>query len=294
MLIMTSVFSGIFNGLALPARQAMIAELVSREQLMNAVSLNSMGQNISTLIGPSIAGFLIGGIGYKAVYGAMVGLYLIAVILTNQLPVTGIVTSRGRTTFEDVSEGLKYIRRNPTILLIILFNLLCILLAMPRNQLMPIFATDILNVGASGQGVMQSVGAIGALIASLTYASLPSKRRGIIMLFAGLNLGLTLTVFAFSRSYILSIAMMVFIGMGQTGHMSMGTILIQTLSDREYVGRSMSVLLMCQASASLGTFFVGVIAQFAGAQHTVAGLGIVLIFVATGSLLFLPRLRKLD
>jgi len=294
MLIMTSAFSGIFNGLALPARQAMIAELVDREKLMNAVSLTSMGQNISTLIGPSIAGFLIGGIGFKAVYGTMVGLYLTALTLTNFLPSTGAVSSSGSSTLVNVKEGLKYIRGKPTILFIIIFNLLCILLAMPRIQLMPIFAVDILKVGANGQGILQSISALGALGASLAYASLPSKKRGIIMLLAGLNLGLALTVFAFSRSYLLSMGMMIFIGMGQTGHWSMGNILVQTLSDKEYVGRTMSVLLMCQATANLGTFFVGVITQFVGAQRAVGSLGIILVLVAVSSLVFVPRIRKLD
>lgn len=86
LLIMTSVFSGIFNGLALPARQAMIPEIVPKENLMNAVSLTSMGQNGLTLIGPATAGFLIEGAGFKAVYSVMVALYLIAIIVTNSLP----------------------------------------------------------------------------------------------------------------------------------------------------------------------------------------------------------------
>jgi len=294
MLIMTSMLSGIFNGLAFPARQAMIAELVSREKLMNAVSLNAMGNNVAMLIGPAIAGFLIGGVGYKAVYGTMVGLYVWAITLTNFLPATGTVSSPSRTTWVDIKEGLNYLKGKPAIFLVIIFNLLCFLLALPRNQLMPIFAVDILKVGASGQGILQSVCAIGSLGASLTYASLPSKKRGIIMLFAGLNLGLALTVFAFSQSYMLSIIMMIFIGIGQAGHWIMGTILVQTLSDKEYVGRTMSVLLMCPAIANLGTFVVGIVAQFVGAPLAVGSLSIILALVAASSLIFLPRIRKLD
>ena len=110
-LIMTSVFSGIFNGLAMPARQAMINELVNKELLMNAVSLSSVGQGLCTLIGPAIAGFLIAGVGYKVVYATMVGLYVIAIILTNLLPVTGIISSRGHTAIADIKEGLQYIRK---------------------------------------------------------------------------------------------------------------------------------------------------------------------------------------
>jgi hypothetical protein len=93
------------------------------------------------------------------------------------------------------------------------------------------------------------------------------------MILAGLALGLALTVFAFSHSYALSIAMMVLMGMGQVGHSNMGTVLVQSLAEKEYLGRSMSILLMGQASANLGTFFVGVIAEFAGAPWTVGVLG---------------------
>jgi len=294
MLIMTSLFSGIFNGLALPARQAMITELVNREQLMNAISLNSGGQGLCSLVGPAIAGFLIGGVGYNAVYGTMVGLYILAITLTNLLPVTGIISSLGRTTLTDIKEGLAYIRKNRILLFIIVFNLLCYIAALPRIQLMPIFAIDILKVGARGQGILLSVSAFGALGASLVYASLLPKKRTIIMLVAGLILGLAVTVFAFSTSYPLSIGMMVFIGIGQTGHITMGTILLQTLSDKEYVGRVMSIILMCGSIANLGTFFVSIITQFVGAQIAVGSLGILLALVATICLIFIPWVRKLD
>ena len=89
---------------------------------MNAVSLSSVGQGLSTLIGPAIAGFLIGGIGFKVVYGTMVGLYCDHITLTNFLPVTGRFLHRGRNAMADIKEGLKYIKGN-RILFIIIFNL---------------------------------------------------------------------------------------------------------------------------------------------------------------------------
>jgi MFS family permease len=293
-LIMTSVFSGIFNGLALPARQAMITELVNKEALMNAVSLNSVGQGLSTLTGPAIAGFLIGSVGYTAVYGSMVGLYLLAIILTNLLPVTGIISSHGRTALKDIKEGLAYIRKNRVLVFIILFNMLCFVAALPRIQLMPIFAVDILKVGARGQGILLSVSAFGALGASLVYASLLPKKRVIIMLTAGLILGLALTVFAFSNSYPLSLGMMVLIGVGQAGHINMGNILLQALSDKEHIGRVVSILLMCGSIAGLGTFVVGIITQFTGAQVAVGSLGIILVLAAAFCLVFLPWARRVD
>ena len=79
---------------------------------------------------------------------------------------------------------------------------------------------------------------------------------------------------------LLSIAMMIIIGMGQAGHLNMGTILLQTLAEEEYVGRVMSILLMSGSIAGLGTFFVGIITQFVGAPIAVGSLGIVLVIVA--------------
>jgi MFS family permease len=294
LLILTSVISGICYGMALPARQAMITEIVSPEKLMNAVGLSTMGQNVCTLVGPTMAGFLIAGFGFKWVYLAMAVLYFVAVALTNFLPATRTIIRKGSNTFRDVIEGLRYVGRNKTILAVVVFNLLCIFLSMPRLQLMPIFAIDILHVGAGGQGILQSVGAIGSLIAAGAYASLPPRNRGKMMILAGLALGLALTVFAFSHSYALSIAMMVLMGMGQVGHSNMGTVLVQSLAEKEYLGRSMSILLMGQASANLGTFFVGVIAEFAGAPWTLGVLGMILFSAAASSLIFLTRLRKLD
>ena len=294
LLIATSIIAGICNGLAFPARQAMIAEVVSQQQLMNAVALASIGQNICTLAGPSVAGFLIAGVGFTWVYLSMFLLYLIAMILTNFLPSTRTLVSRRRNTLRDVFEGLRYVGGNKTILVVVVFNLLCYLMTMPRVQLMPIFAIDILHVGASGQGILQSVGAVGSMIAATAYATLPPKNRGLMMLLAGLNLGLALMVFAFSRSYALSIGMMVLMGIGQSGHSNMGMILVQSLADKEHLGRAMSILQMGGASASLGTFFVGIIAEFAGAQWTMGMMGFMLFAAAASSLLFLRRLRNLD
>lgn len=294
-LIVTAVLNGIFNGLSLPVRQAILPDIVGREQLMNAVALSSLGQNSCTLIGPAVAGFLIAGVGFESVYAAMVGLYLIAVILTNFLPAEKTTTvSHEYNTLKDVREGLKYVFSHRVILLVILFNLVCYVVAIPRGQLMPVFAIDILNVGAQGQGILQSVCAIGSLTAALTYATLPPKKRGLMMLLAGLILGSGITFFAFSRSYALSIVMMIIIGVGQTGHGSMGSILVQHLADKEHLGRSLSILQMCNAFAGLGVFLVGIIVQFAGAPWTMGILGLVLVLTSLSSFLFIPGLRKLD
>jgi MFS family permease len=294
LIILTSVISGICNGMALPARQAMIPELVKPEKVMNAVALNSIGQNSLQLIGPTIAGFMISGLGFTWVYLSMSVLYAIAVVVTNFLPAVLIAARVGRNTFRDVVEGVKYVANNKIIFAIIAFNLLCIVTSMPRGQLMPIFAIDILHVGASGQGILQSAGAVGSVLAALFFASLAPRKRGLIMLFAGIDLGIALTIFAFSHNYALSIGMMVLCGIGQTGHSNMATIMVQGLADKEHLGRAISILQMGSASANLGTFVIGVIAEFAGASWTMGVMGMILFASAVSCMIFLGSLRKLE
>jgi len=292
-LMVTSTLTGIFNGLAVPARQAMIPELVEPKLIMNAVSLSSVGQNAFSLIGPSIAGFLIDAVGFEIVYIIMTGLYLVAVIFTNLLPSFKSTASR-RNPLLDIKDGFKYLKTNNIILTVIVFNLLCVFLAGPRMQLMPIFAKDILQVGATGQGVIQSFTSVGSIIAALTYATLPPRNRGKYMLYAAIGLGLGIIIFAFNKSYVVAIGLAVIMGLGQSGHMTMGTIITQSLTDKEYLGRVLSVLTMSQSIGSLGTFFVGIMAEGMGAPWALSIFGIALFLMGVSVSVIMPKVYKID
>lgn len=293
-LMVTSAATGIFNGLAMPARQAMIPELVEPERIMNAVSLNSLGQNAFSLIGPAIAGFLIDSVGFQIVYMIMIGFYLLAVVFTNFLPAFLSTRSGSRNPLLDIKDGFKYLQNNSVILTVIIFNLLCVFLAGPRMQLMPIFAKDILKVGATGQGVIQSFTSVGSIIAALTYASLAPRNRGKYMLFSAIGLGLGVLVFAYNSSYMLAIGLAVLMGIGQSGHMTMGTIITQSMTDKAYLGRVLSLLTMTQSLGSFGTFFVGVMAQQLGAPLSLGIFGILLFLMGVAATVFMPKVRRIN
>jgi MFS family permease len=293
-LIATSTFQGVFMAIMMPARQAIIPELVGREQVINAVSLNSMGQSIFQLVTPAVAGFLIDVISFEAVYFIITVLCIMAIILTSFIPSTRANSIRTQSSWADVSEGLKYMLGRTTILLVLAFAIVGMLLSMPLIMMLPIFTDDILKVGATGLGILQSVGGAGALFVSLGLASLPSKRRGVIMLVAGLILGLSSIAFAFSRSWPVSIVLMMFVGIGRTAHMIMAITLLQTRTDEQYLGRVMSIIMMNTGIASFGTFLCGVLAETIGAPWAVGGFGTGLVLLSVLGLLFLPTLRKLD
>ena len=117
----------------------------------------------------------------------------------------------------DLKSGLQYVRRDPTILLLLVFTLVVICLSMHYLFLLPIFTDDILKVGASGMGTLMSLSGVGAIVSSMVIASLPNKKRGLMLLYSSILMGLALSGFSFSSSYYLSMGLMFFVGMGQAG-----------------------------------------------------------------------------
>jgi MFS family permease len=293
-LMVSGIIMGMIMALAMPSRQAIIPELVGREQLMNAISLNTMGMSFFQLIGPAIAGYIVAGFGYAIIFYIMAALNATAIIFTSFLPKVVPSQLNRKNVLTDINEGFKYIASHKTILFILIFLVASILLAMPFQMLMPIFAKDILKVGVAGQGTLMSMSGLGAIVASFILASLPSKRRGITILASNIVMGSALVVFAFSVSWPLSLIMMAFVGIGRIGGNTAGTALLQTHTEPEYLGRVTSIMMLNFGLSSLGTFFAGILAETINASWAIGGLAMVLISISLFAVLFLPGLRKLD
>ncbi|MBA7637305.1 Enterobactin exporter EntS [subsurface metagenome] len=293
-LVVASVLQGIVMALMMPSRQAILPEIVGEEQLLNAISLNMLGMNGLRLFAPALTGFLIDAFDFEAVYYGMTGMYLMAVVFIGFLPLTSTITIRGRGALADIKEGLNYLRHETTIVLILVLTLVVVLLSMPYMMLMPVFADDILKVGATGMGVLMSVSGIGAIIGSFVLASLPNRKRGLMFLASCVILSLALVGFSFSNSWPLSLALIVFVGLGSTGRMTLSNNLIQYYVEDEYRGRVMSVYMMEFGLTSFGTFAAGVMAEAIGVQWAVGGFALVLVFLSILAIVFVPRIRKLD
>ena len=295
-LAVAAIFQGTIMGLMMPSRQAMVPELVGEEQLLNAISLSNVGTSSIRFIAPAVAGFLIGdSYNFEAVYFTMTGMYILSVLLLSFLPSTGKTTLRGSGALNDIKEGIKYLRHQTIIVHILLLTLFAVVLSMPYMMLMPIFTEDILHVGPDGYGILMSVSGVGAIIGSVVLASMPNRKRGLLLLISSLTIALFLTGFAFSTSWPLSLVLIVFVGLGTTGRMTLGNTLIQYYVDPEYRGRVMSVYMMEFGLTSFGTFAAGLMADTAiGVQWTVGGFAMVLIVISMVALVFAGRLRRLD
>jgi len=293
-LIVSSILQGIIMGIMMPSRASMVPEIVDPKDLMNAISLNNMGMNVFRILAPAATGFIIDAWDFAAVYYIMTVLYIFSTIFLFFIPRNRPIVRQGSSTATEVAQGFRYLRTETTILLILAFTLFCTVFGMPFNMLLPMFTEDILQVGASGLGILMAVSGIGAVAVSIVLASISNKNRGIMMLFSGLILSLALIAFSFNRNWYLSLALVIFIGLGQTGQTAIGFTLIQYYVDPGYRGRVMSFMMLGFGMASVGTVFGGVLAETVGIEWSIGGLAIALAIITTAIMLFSTRLRKLD
>lgn len=293
-LIVSSLLQGIIMGIMMPSRASMVPEIVSPEDLMNAISLNNMGMNVFRIISPAATGFIIDAWDFASVYYIMTALYIFSVIFLFRIPAKRPTLHRGSSTATEVVDGVRYIRSNITIMLILMFTLACTVLGMPFNMLLPMFTEDILMVGSSGMGVLLAVSGVGSIVVSFVLASSSNKKRGIMMLFSGLILSLALIAFSFTVEWGLALFLAALIGLGQTGQTAVGFTLIQYYVDPGFRGRVMSFMMLSFGLASLGTVFGGLVADSIGIEWSIGGLAIMLAAICLFMLIFSSRLRKLD
>lgn len=185
-------------------------------------------------------------------------------------------------------------RRDYMIMVVLLFSLVATALSMPYQQLLPIYTDDILHVSATSQGLMMSTAGIGALVGSVILTALPNRKRGLLLMSSGLIAGSALVVFSFSAMWGLSLATMVFIGLGQTFRMTIGSTLLQAYAEAEYRGRVMSIFSMQWGLMSVITFFAGLISEEAPIQWVLGSISMLLILLSALAIVFIPRFRKLD
>jgi len=282
------------SSLAMPARQAIISELVGTDHIMNAISLRSTAYNIFHLGAPAIAGLLIDKIGFEYVYYINTVLSIASMVFTHYLPIGGKWERKNGNLFSEMKEGLKYVRAETGILLVLAFTLLTSLLGTSYFKLLPVFVDDILKVGATGMGVLVSMSAVGALASSLTMASLPSKRRGAMFLASALLLSVTLVGFAISRSWYLSLGLILLVGLSRSARTTLANTLLQSYTAPNYRGRVMSLYSLDEGVLSLGSFFAALVATATSVSWAVGGFAALLFVLTILAVVFLPKIRKME
>jgi len=277
-----------------PLMQALLPAMVPRTVLNRAIAAHVSARHLSVLIGPSLGGVLYV-FGPVFDYGVCTALVLAAVVAGFLLPDSGRPPVHMEVNLDSVLAGFRFIWRCETILGAMLFEFVAALFG-SVSALFPIYARDILDIGAWGAGVLRSAPALGALIAAAILSRFPMRRSGGFWLFAGFALtGVAAIVFGLSHNVWLSIAALMTVGIGDMLSTVIRQTLIQVTTPDEMRGRVFAVNSLFYGTASqLGAFRAGVMAEWIGAVGPVVfGGAAVIATVALWAWLF-PALRRVD
>jgi len=285
---------GLSNAFDIPARQAFVVEMVGRDDLPNAIALNSSLFNGARLFGPAVAGLLVaaGGEGWCFALNAISYLAVIAGLLAMRRHPEPIQPSTA-SVLAHVREGFVFVARHKPIRALMLLLGISSLMGISYTVLMPIFADRILGQGPAGLGMLMSASGLGALSAAILLAS-QGKPQGLESWIAhgSISFGLTLVLFSLSPWFWLSAAILVCAGFSFMVQMAATNTLIQMMVPDRYRGRTMALYsIMFIGMAPFGALLAGMSAGRLGAPPTVALGGLICAAAGIAFHRYLPRLR---
>ena len=294
-IILLGFVLGIVNAFDMPARQALVNQMVDAKDLSNAVALNSSMINAARIVGPALAGIVVAKVGEGACFMINTVSYLavIMALLAMKLPKKSDESARQFSIAHSLVEGLRYTLATVPIRDVLLLLGLVGFMGMPYMTLMPVFAAQIHKSGADALGLMLGAVGFGALIGALFLAQRATVLGlGRIIVIATLGFGLGLIVFTVSRVFWLSLVILMGVGFGWMVLIAASNTALQTLADNEMRGRVMSLFsMMLVGMAPFGSLLAGWLADRIGAPLVVATGG---AFCAVAGVIFareLPRLR---
>jgi MFS family permease len=298
MVLLAALVVGSINVIDVPSRQAFVIEMVGREDMLNAIALNSTIFNGAAVIGPSVAGliialfgvplcFLINGVSFIGSVGAL--------LLMTNLPTFAHAAQQGSVLVR-IREGLDYARRDPVVGTLLLNVAVFSLFAMNRFTLLPIFADQVLHTGATGFGFLTASQGVGALVGALSLAVLQRRlASGNVQFLIGLAWSVFLVLFSLSRSFPLSIVLLMLAGFCQISFVATTNTRIQAATPDHLRGRVMALYAQALMGVGpVGSFQAGTLAHFFGAPVAMAFGAVVSALFVGASRLARPAVFKAD
>lgn len=296
-LVVISIIVGSASGFDWPSRLSMVPLLVKRPHLQSAVALNAAAFNGSRILGPTIAGWLIGAFGLAACFGFSAAAFVPFMLVLFTLGVATAATSKpapGVSALASLLEGYRYILRTPRIRGLLSVDVVPLALGMTYMTMAPAIARDVLDLGSRGLGLMLGANGIGSLSGTIAVAMLSGVRHRGRIVIAGVALfSLFLIAFALSSSTYLSFALMLCLGLCTSTYATFNDTLVQLETDNAYRGRVLSVYTMLWGLTPIGGLEVGVLSQWMGVQSALAING-VLILLYVVFLWFKTPVRTID
>jgi predicted MFS family arabinose efflux permease len=278
------------------ARQAIVANIVGRQRLGNAMALSMGGLNLSRVLGPAMAGVLIPVIGLLATYFLGIALYSIGLI--SMFGVKRHPHPSGHkpgSPMHEIMEGIRYIKNHVPLRATLLIGLLPTCIAFPFQSLLVIFAEEIWMTGTEGFGYLQATFGLGGVAATFIVAHRGSSNtRTKIMFFSLAAMGIFLAGFAYSPKFYLGLVLLFIASLCGNLFLTLNNIVVQLLVDDKVRGRVSSVLLMSISLTSLGTVPLASLAASRGAPFAVAASGVCLMVLTLGCFAASKTLRGMD
>jgi MFS family permease len=272
-IIVLAASLGTVNAFDVPARQSFLIEMVGREDLLNAIALNSSMFNGARVAGPAIAGILVAlvGEGWCFLLNGVSYLAVIAGLLMMRIE-TSVAVHDGAAPLEKLREGFRFVRQTMPIRALLTLIALVSFMALPFSVLMPIFANRILGGGASAYGTLMGSVGLGAMFGALTIAMRQQLRGlGNVVSYSAIGLGVALVLFSVSRWYWVSLAALMLAGLTMMLQFTSTNTLIQAMVPDQLRGRVMALYsMMFLGMTPIGSLLAGTIAAHIGAPITVA------------------------
>ena len=294
-LLVAALAEGALFAFLMPARQSVVPQLVGREQLTNAMALNSAAFAVMTVTAPAIAGVFYSLIGPEPVYLMITVLYLSALMLTTQIrKVRSLPVAEDRSFLGDIVDGIKYVLRTRIMISILVIVSVGSMLSWPFRTLLPLFVVDLYQLGPDAMGLMLSAMGVGSLIGSLTIASLGRWRRGFLLIMGAFVSSLGLALVATIPFYYAAVGIVSLLGIGDAIRWALSMTLIMEESEDRYRGRVSSILMMNFGLMPLSVLPAGMAAEYLGGQVTIGIMAAILAVVSMVLLITQKQIRQTD
>jgi MFS family permease len=295
-IIALAFLSGAVNAFDQPTRQALLPDLVKREDLTNAIALNSAVWQGSALIGPSLAGLVITGFSLAAAFylnALTFSAVLIALFLMKGVPEYSGGPRRTRGLLDDLREGLRYAGKTRLVLTLLVMAAITSIFGRSYQHLLPVFAREVLGRGATGLGLMMSAPGAGTLVGAMLLGALGDVRRKGLVFFAGIfALSVLLIGFTLSRSFVLTLAILFLVGVAAIIFSTMMATMLQLTAPAQMRGRVMSLVTVAmQGFNPIGAMLVGALATAIGTPAAVALAASIVSVAALLAMIRAPDVR---
>jgi MFS family permease len=292
-LLVFAFANGSLQAIMNPAQQAIVPSLVQRARLTNGIALMSAGQNMTRVVGPSVAGAIIGFAGTGTAFLCQAFALLVALLLMITAKFPDISVTRAKTSLGSVFDGARIVWNSHYLRAIITMVSISILLVFPYLSFLPVFARDVLKIGPEGLGILMASSGFGAVVGSIYVATRKQQPSGKQFIAAGIVYGFLIAAFAVAPNLLWSVPLLVLAGFLGSAYVSLVNSSIQHQISDDIRGRVMSIYMLTWGFTPIGAIAIGELASRYGISKTIAVAAILGNILLAAQYLLSPATREL-